>query len=126
MLPNKYRVLLMHSPVCIKNNEIKNKLSKYDLILCGHMHNGVILPGLDELLKNNGGLIAPRKGLFPKYARGIIKDKNIVVISGGITKIARCVNIPFRWLNIFFPMSINYITITNDKNKVNETFKYYK
>ena len=77
MLPNKYKILLMHSPVCIDDKEIKEKLNNYDLILCGHMHNGAILPILDELFKSSRGLIAPRKSLFPKYARGILKDKNM-------------------------------------------------
>lgn len=126
MLPNKYRILLMHSPICTTDNDIKKKLNNYDLILCGHMHNGVIIPGIDELFNNNRGLIAPNKRILPKVSRGIVKDKNTLVISSGITKISRANNILIRWLNIFFPMGINYITITNDKNKINETFKYYK
>ena len=83
-LPNKLNVLLMHSPILIGEKTIKKELSKYDIVLSGHMHNGVVPPILDELFDNNIGIIAPNKKVFPKYARGIIKKDNITVISGGV------------------------------------------
>ena len=67
----KYKVLLMHSPIFIDNKIVREKLSSYDLILSGHMHNGCIPPIIDELFKNDRGIIAPNKKIFPKNARGI-------------------------------------------------------
>ena len=112
-LPNKYRVLLMHSPLCLKYKDIKEKLNCYDLILCGHMHNGVMPPILDDIFRGNRGIVSPNKRLFPKFARGIIKNNNTVVISSGITKMARNLIFPLRILNIFFPIGINVIEFSN-------------
>ena len=112
-LPNKYRVLLMHSPLCLKYNDINDKLKCYDLILCGHMHNGVMPPILDDIFRGNRGIVSPNKRLFPKFARGIIKNNNTVVISSGITKMARNLIFPLRILNIFFPIGINVIEFSN-------------
>ncbi len=117
---NKFNILLMHSPIHVDNKDIKSKLDNYDLILSGHMHNGVVLPIIDEIFKNNRGIIAPNKRLFPKNARGIIKDNNIIVISSGITKIAK-----YRFLDLFFPIGINYIVLTNKDNDFKTTYKYH-
>lgn len=125
-IPNKFSILLMHSPICIEEEKIREKLNNYDLILCGHMHNGVVPPIIDELFDNNVGLISPNKRLFPKIARGIIKNKNITVISSGITKISASAGKVLKWLNVFFPMGINYIEISNKNPQYKKTIKYYK
>ena len=90
------------------------------------MHNGVVPPILDELFDNNIGLVAPNKKIFPKNARGIIKGKNIKVISSGITKISNIEGKLLRWLNMFFPMGINYIEISNKNIEYEKSIKYYK
>ena len=120
---NKFNILLMHSPICLDNKEINNKLKCYDLILCGHMHNGVILPILDDIIKSNRGLIAPRNALFPKYARGVVNDKNITVISSGVTKLSNSAKI-LKYLNFIFPIGINIIEISNTEEYRN-TSKYF-
>lgn len=125
-LPNKFRVLLMHSPICLADKEIKEKLNNYDLILSGHMHNGVVPPILDEIFDNNIGIVAPNKRLFPKIARGIITNDNVVVISSGITKISKSAGNLLKWLNIFFPMGINYIEISKKYEGYKKSVKYYK
>lgn len=125
-IPNKFSVLLMHSPICIDDKSINSELDKYDLVLCGHMHNGVVPPILDELFDNNIGLVAPNKKIFPKNARGIINGKNIKVISSGITKISNSAGKLLKWLNIFFPMGINYIEISNKNIGYEKSIKYYK
>lgn len=110
--PNKFKVLLMHSPICLNDSSIKDRLNCYDLILCGHMHNGVVPIILDDIFVNNRGIMAPNSKLFPKLARGIVKKKNILIISSGVTKISR--NIKFlRLFNIFFPIGINIIDFSN-------------
>ena len=121
-LPNKFNVLLMHSPICLNDKNIKNKLNCYDLILCGHMHNGVVPIIIDDIFKGNRGIIAPNKKLFPKLARGVYRNKNILIISSGITKIARSAGVFLRLFNIFFPIGINVIDF---KDKYMITNKYF-
>lgn len=118
-MPNKYKILLMHSPICF--NDLKNKLNSYDLILCGHMHNGVVPILLDDIFKGNRGLVAPNRKLFPKLARGVVKDENVLVISSGITKIPRGAALIFRLFSIFFPIGINVIDF-KDKYEINSKY----
>lgn len=125
-LPNKLNILLMHSPICLYDKEIKKELDKYDIILSGHMHNGVIPPIIDDLFDNNIGLVAPNKRVFPKYSRGIIKDNNLLIISGGVTKLSRSAGKIFNLFNILFPISIEYIEITNKDIGYEKSVKYYK
>lgn len=125
-IPNKLSVLLMHSPICISDKKIQEELNKYDLILCGHMHNGVVPPLLDEIFNNNIGLVGPNKKLFPKNARGIMVNKNVTVISSGITKISKSAGKALKWLNIFFPIGINYIEISKENVEMKKSTKYYK
>lgn len=112
-----YNILLCHSPVCVFNPltlKYSKQIKKADLILSGHMHNGMILKCFDW--GGNFGLISPLKKLFPRYARNRavkkIDDKEInLIISGGIIKISN-VNIkPIRKLNKLFPRSIVYIEV---------------
>lgn len=82
--PNKkyYNVLLCHSPVNISKKEILNK-TNFDLVLCGHMHSGVV-PRFLRFLFGNKGLVSPQKKLFPSNVYGNIrlKDKNVIITSG--------------------------------------------
>ena len=104
---------------------MREKLSSYDLILSGHMHNGCIPPIIDELVKNNRGIIAPNKKIFPKNARGISIVGNYAVVSSGITKLSRSAPLILRMFNFIFPMSIHELIIGSDdvyKNNI----KYLK
>lgn len=91
----KYNIMLLHSPRRIITNKAVNSiplLSSIDLILCGHMHDGV-LPKFLKWLPTSIGLISPHKTLFPKYARGMIykKTNNVdifLLVSSGVTKIS--------------------------------------
>lgn len=121
----KYKVLLMHSPIFIDNKILRDKLSSYDLILCGHMHNGCVPPIIDELFKNSRGIIAPNKSLFPKNARGINILDNYAIISSGITKLPRSNPLIISMFNFIFPMSIHEIIIGNNEVYKND-IKYLK
>lgn len=121
---NKINVLLIHSPIHLNNQLVKEELKGYNLILSGHMHNGMILPIIDEIFSNNIGLISPRKKLFPKIARGIIKGDNIIMICGAITKFHSSTIPLIKWANVLFPVSINIININN--KEFSKTFKYSK
>ena len=91
----KYNILLLHSPRRIITNKAVNNiplLSSIDLILCGHMHDGV-LPKFLKWLPTSLGLISPHKTLFPKYTRGMIHKKTsnsdiFLLVSSGVTKIS--------------------------------------
>lgn len=114
---SKYNILLCHTPSCIMEEEVIKKskqLNKFDLILSGHMHNGLVMDFFDK--KFNRGLVGPYKKFFPKYARGKIEkeinNKKIsLVISGGIIKFADNSPKLFKKLNFLYPIHIDYIEI---------------
>ena len=112
----KIKIALIHSPINLTNKHIAYKLRNYDLILSGHMHNGMIPSFIEKVLKGNSGIIEPNKKLFPKLARGIVKlDENrYLIISGGITKLGWTSGI-LHYGNVIYPMHIENITITNKK-----------
>ena len=115
--PQYYNILLSHSPINIFKNEIiqnSKEIKKANLILSGHMHNGMVLKIFDHF--GTRGLISPYKKLFPKYARGIsfkkIDYKKIyLVVSGGVVKLSENHSKCFNFLNCLYPISIDYITI---------------
>lgn len=115
---NEYNILLCHSPQSIlgsdalyNNTFIKNQ----NLILCGHMHNGMVPPIIDKIFKSNTGIIAPSKKFFPKYSRGLIKFNNTtLIICKGITKLAKHSSF-LRPLKYLYPIEIEQILI-NKKN----------
>lgn len=114
---NNYNILLFHSPIKIINdksiNSIKN-LDNIDLVLTGHMHNGLVPNFMDKLLPKNIGFVGPYNTFFPKYARGIVKKENItLVISGAITKFAKCGPRFLTIFNHFYGSQIEYISIKN-------------
>lgn len=112
-----YNILLCHSPInTFKDLTLKysKQILKTDLILSGHMHNGLILPIFDKF--GNRGLVGPYYKLFPKYARGKI-TKTIdnheinLIISGGIVKISNTNSKYLNKLNKLFSSTIVYINI---------------
>lgn len=66
----------------------------FDLALCGHAHGGQWrIPGLLN------GLIAPNQGLFPKYAGGLYREsETVMIVSRGLaresTRVPRFYNRP--------------------------------
>jgi len=116
---NKYNILLCHTPVHVLDDEVLKKVSlikNIDLILSGHMHNGVVHPIMELFWKGNSGIITPTKKLYPKIARGIVKkhDKTLI-ISGGITKLSYSAPSIFHPFNDLYPMNIEVIDINKDK-----------
>lgn len=115
--PNLYNILLCHSPRQIINNyvlENSKNIGKINLILSGHMHNGLVFKFLDKT--GNRGIIGPWRTFFPKYARGLVK-KNIngkvltLIISGGIIKFSELSPKIFHRFNKLYPIHIDYIEI---------------
>lgn len=114
---NNYKILVSHSPASITNKYNYDKLpeitNNINLILSGHMHNGVLPDFLEFIDKSKvgRGIISPSKTLFPKYCRGRHKIKDMtIVISRGITKFSL-----FKFLRIFDIMYKSEITIIDLK-----------
>lgn len=108
---NYYNILLCHSPINISNEKVlKNK--NIDLILCGHMHGGLMPRFLRKIFKNSG-IISPNKRLFPKNAYGNLRIENTnIIITSGITVISHLNN--FRILKKLFSSEIVSINIDNN------------
>ena len=112
----KYKVALIHSPILLSEKKVVEKLKEYDLILSGHMHNGLIPRILDKIIKNNYGLISPDKRKKEKNTRGKIKTKYYtIIITGGITKLSPSSTKILSKLNGLYPISINKITVKGEK-----------
>ena len=112
-----YNVLLCHSPINILNDLTLKSCAgiyKIDLVLSGHMHNGLVLKCFDK--KGNRGLVDPLRKFFPKYARGLV-TRNLenhlinLAISGGVVKLSNSSAKHIRFLNKLFPISVVYINI---------------
>lgn len=81
-IENKYNVLLCHSPINIVKSDLKN----IDLVLCGHMHKGLLPDMLKPLFKGRG-LVNPLHQILPKNncCYGIKKvNSSYVIVSSGI------------------------------------------
>lgn len=93
-----YNILLCHSPINISKKEVLNKVA-VDLVLCGHMHGGIV-PRIFRFIFGNYGLISPHKKLFPKNAYGKINiDNKIVIITSGIKVLSES-HLP-NFINVF-------------------------
>lgn len=66
--PNDTNILVLHSPRRL-TPEIEATLPGVDYIITGHMHQGCVPLGLDEILPGTRGLIAPGYAPFPIRAR---------------------------------------------------------
>ncbi|MBQ9071860.1 MAG: metallophosphoesterase [Bacilli bacterium] len=103
-----YNILLCHSPININNSELL-KEKNIDLVLCGHMHGGMV-PRIFRKFIKNIGFISPEKTLFPKIAYGhILKDNTNILISSGITVVSHINR--FRLLKELFSSEIVDIKI---------------
>ena len=116
---NKYNILLCHSPVHILNDEILEKVTfmkDINLILSGHMHNGMVHPIMEIFWKGNNGIITPGRRFFSKIlSRGMIKKDDItLIISGGITKLSYSAPNLLHHLNCLYPMNMEIINVRNN------------
>lgn len=130
-----YNILLSHSPVNAMNEEVYNKIILYktiDLVLSGHMHNGVVPywseKYLDFILKNikngkylNYGLTDPylKKFIVPN-TRGYKQVDEIDFIinapTTGVTelhKLQKLIN-----SKLILPTTINQLKLERTKEKV--------
>lgn len=114
MPADKLKFLILHSPVFVDCEEALGFIKYFDFVLSGHMHNGVVPPILDNIVKNNRGIISPDKSLFPSNARGVkTVDSDLgntnIIITGGVTKLSNASKLGV--FNNIFPMSVEDIRI---------------
>ena len=98
--PTQYNVILSHTPLIFNTKSIFKYLKNVDLVLAGHMHNGVIPMGLDYVIKSDRGIVGPSKGLFPRFSRGNIllnEGHTQLIISKGITAIQKWLQITLKY-----------------------------
>ena len=56
----------------------KNK--NIDLILCGHMHGGLV-PKFMRHQDHGGGIVGPYASILPKHSYGVIEDENTISLT---------------------------------------------
>lgn len=101
---NHKNVLLCHSPEDI-DDIINGK--DIDLVLCGHMHGGVVPRILRPFFKN-GGIISPTGKLFPKYTYGLKKVGKTCVITSNAIRVVSHIN-KFYLLRFIFSSEVAII-----------------
>jgi predicted MPP superfamily phosphohydrolase len=114
----KYNILLLHTPInVISKKSIINELKEYDLILCGHMHAGLV-PKIFRK-KFGRGLVGPYTKFLPKYSYGLINDKEqTTLISGGVSKLTKTTMpiIKYKFfrniINKIYPSEIEMLNFT--------------
>ena len=102
-----YNILVAHSPINLTKSDVYDnlKLDRFNLILCGHMHNGL----MPHNISGNMGLVSPSRKPFPPLARGTLKYKNTYfVVTGGVVKFSHAAHI-FQVFNSLYPVSITII-----------------
>lgn len=114
---NLVHVCLCHSPICLGLRDVQERLKEFDLVLSGHMHNGMVTPFVSKF-GGHWGLIDPPKKLFPRICRGRVKLRNYdLIITPGITKLSiRSARI-FSSLNFIYNIDIDKIILTNRKGR---------
>lgn len=80
---DKYSIFLTHEPQSIiRLSKEKGKciLPNTDLVISGHMHNGLVPNFLQTIIKNKG-FISPQMELLPDYAQGEFQvgDTNFII-----------------------------------------------
>lgn len=114
---NKYTILMCHTPRRITKNILEqlNIHSQIDLILSGHMHDGLTFPIL-KCLPTTVGFVSPQRTFFPKNARNkkqfIINNHEInLIITGGIMKLSSSAPIILQKFNFLYHNDIDLIEI---------------
>lgn len=114
---DKFNVLMCHSPLRFSNNLISklNIGQNLDLILSGHMHDGLMFPILKKI-PTSIGLISPKRELFPINTRGkkifeLNGKKIILIITGGILKFSNMAPNICKKFNFLYNNDIDCIDI---------------
>ena len=115
----KPKVLIMHSPEPLDQEKNQTLVNDYDVVLCGHYHNGCVPSLLNKIwIPKNGGIVTPSKRLFPRNVRGIrrINGDTYLIYNGGWTKIANNSPNILHVLDKLCNRQIDITILTNDYN----------
>lgn len=111
------KIALMHSPEFVIEDKTQELLKEYDLIICGHYHNGCVPPILDKMWNSDKGFINARRYLFPSNVRGIQQLKyNYLVYNGGFVKLSKSTAKKLSFLDNMYHRQIDVITLTGDSD----------
>lgn len=110
--PNKYNIMLCHSPIDFYKEKIFNNLEftkSCDLLICGHMHGGITPNILKPLLKGRG-FIRPDGKLFANMCYGLYDNLGTkCIISSGVTKSSHTNK--FEYLDFLFSPEVTVIKL---------------
>ena len=112
--PDKYNIMLCHTPLIFQNEALFKYIKNVDLVLSGHMHNGAIPLAADKFIIGSRGIIGPKKKLFPKYTRGkvLVNNKRIpLIISRGITTLSDTVPGIIKLFRFLYPRNMEQISV---------------
>ena len=113
--PNKFKILLCHSPIFLADKQIKPFIQDFDAYISGHMHNGVVPPAMNDVWLSDKGILAPGNSLFPRRTRNAsmtYKDPNIIL--GAIQTIQPGLNLE-GFLSYAFPIYTATLTVSEDE-----------
>jgi predicted MPP superfamily phosphohydrolase len=125
----KKKFALIHSPSSLSNKEIKSKLSEFDFLVSGHMHNGLITPLVFELWPSDRGIVNAARKVGAKNTR-LSKStlKEGLIITGAVTTWHESVG-QFHNLNLLYPSYFTTVKFVNDekykKPKVSKKYLKY-
>ena len=111
---NRTNIFLNHSPIYLGDKDIKPFLQDFNILISGHMHNGVVPPALNDVWLSTRGIMAPGHKLFQPRTRNAMmsyKDPNIIL--GAIQTIQPGLN-PTGILSHAFPIFVATLTVSND------------
>ncbi len=111
-----YNVFLTHEPQSIIKLSRLNKSciqNNTDLVVSGHMHNG-LLPNIMQPFFKNRGLLSPQLELFPEFAQGTYKvAKTDFIINGAVNT-----RVETPLINSLYSYNATLIDIKSQKTKV--------
>ncbi len=129
-VPGREYYLLLHNPQFLAHV----KLDKRVAVLAGHMHNGLVPPVVDELMRfTSRGVVAPgyynRKGRKMSYVPFGVGARYRPNEKRPWLTLNSCIHMPpesWLWkLDGFFP-ALSYAIISGDESKLKFSSKYFR
>jgi predicted MPP superfamily phosphohydrolase len=112
---HKTKILLVHSPARITEKSVAKKLTEFDFIFAGHMHNGVVPPLLNEIWRGHSGILTPDKHLFANQNTRIGLYGNNLIVLGALTTVQSGAG-RIAFINHIFPVYV--ATVETTKNDI--------
>ena len=113
---DNYNIILYHSPINIYKyleNNPKSNLNKANLILCGHMHNGLLhytfTNLINKLFKTTRSFVSPHMKFFIKYAQGKNYERDGYTFQG-LAKLSKATGF-LHFFDRFYCKRVGFIDI---------------